>query len=666
MDLKLELNQQQYEAVSFRGKHLLVLAGAGTGKTKTIISRAQYLIEHGVDAKRILILSFTRKSANEIVSRIKSTLNNVQDLNNLSGHTFHSWCMNLIKSYPNIFPFKDYTVIDEDDRLSSIKLIAGKKFVNQDNIAIKPSIVLDVYSYAVNTFCGLSQAIKVKVLKGKGEEISDVYISKNKEIFEDTIRKYINYKNEHKYIDYDDILNIVSTTLKRNISARKYISSKYDHILIDEMQDTNPLQYELLSSFYDNCSLFCVGDDAQSIYAFRGADFKTMHDFGNIIPESEVKKLELNYRSTQEILDLSNWLLNQSKLGYNKNLMAYRGKGEKPTIIYVNNEWDEANSIIENIKKGISDYGLKYRENLVLSRSLFKLRTIEGTCLKEKIPYIIYGGSSLMKSAHIRDVVSALRIINNYKDELAWMRFLTVWPKIGEVSATKIINKVILTDSLSDCIDKLIDMNLLEDIAYTLISINDMQYAPDKAISLSLERMHDRLSYRYKNEWVWRKRDFEILKEVAAFSNNISEFISDYVLDPKLDVTIKNAKENDDKVILSTIHSAKGLEANNCYIINVSPSTFPSPIVMSGGFDDIEEERRCLYVALTRAKNELFIYIPIESVSDQTENDKEYFFNNLPDNLVNKNFDLVKSLHNRLANDHSFPYSINFSEFDFN
>lgn len=665
MDLKLELNQQQYEAVSFGGKHLLVLAGAGTGKTKTIISRAQYLIEHGVDAKRILILSFTRKSANEIVSRIKSTLNNVQGLNNLSGHTFHSWCMNLIKSYPNIFPFKDYTVMDEDDSLSSIKLIVGKKFVDQDNNIIKPSSILDVYSYAKNTFCRLSDAIKVKIFKGEDNELFNNYISKNKGIFEDVIKKYINYKSEHKYIDYDDILSIVSSTLKNNLSTQKYISSKYDHILIDEMQDTNPLQYELLSSFYDNCSLFCVGDDAQSIYAFRGADFKTIHNFVNIIPNSEVKKLELNYRSTQEILDLSNWLLRQSNLKYDKHLSAYRGHGEKPTFVYVNNEWDEAIHIIENIKKSNSEHELKYKENLVLSRSIFKLRTIEGMCLKEKIPYTIFGGSSLMKSAHIRDVVSSLRIINNYKDELAWIRYLTLWPKIGEITATKIINHIILSDSLSDCINKLIDMNLMEDITYTLISIYDMQYSPSKAISSSLERMEEYLSYRYKNEWTWRKKDFEILKKVAAFSNNISEFISEYVLDPKLEVTIKKEMDGDDRITLSTIHSAKGLEADSCYIINVSPSTYPSPMSIERGYESIEEERRCLYVALTRAKNKLFIYVPIESTSDQTENNEEYFFNNLLDHLVNKNFDLVKSIHNRLANDQSISYTINFSEFNF-
>lgn len=666
MDLNSELNQQQYDAVSFNGKHLLLLAGAGTGKTKTIISRAKYLIEQGADAKRILILSFTRKSANEIVSRIKGSLNNIEGPNNLTGYTFHSWCMNIIRSHPNIFPFKDYTVIDEDDRLSSIKLIVGKKFVDQDNNIIKPSSILDVYSYAKNTLCRLSDAIKVKIFKGKDDGFFDSYISKNKEIFEEVIKKYINYKNEHKYIDYDDILSIVSSTLKNNLPIQKYISSKYDHILIDEMQDTNPLQYELLSSFYDNCSLFCVGDDAQSIYAFRGADFKTMHNFVNIIPDSEVKKLELNYRSTQEILDLSNWLLRQSNVKYDKHLNAYRGHGEKPTFVYVNNEWDEANHIVENIKKSNSEHGLKYKENLILSRSIFKLRTVEGMCLKQKIPYTIFGGSSLMKSAHIRDVVSSLRIINNYKDELAWIRYLTLWPKIGEVTATKIINQIISTDSLPDCMNKLIDMNLMEDIAYTLISINDMQYSPNKAISSSLERMEERLSYRYKDEWTWRKRDFDILKEVAKFSSNISEFISEYVLDPKLEVTIKEGIDREDGIILSTIHSAKGLEADCCYIINVSPSTYPSPMSIEGGYESIEEERRCLYVALTRAKNKLFVYVPIESTSDQTENNGDYFFNNLPNNLVNKNFDLVKSMHNRLATDRSISYAINFSEFDFN
>lgn len=263
------LNEEQKDAVKFNGKHLLVLAGAGTGKTKTIIERAKFLIDSGVKPSRIMILSFTRKSAREIANRIKIRLSK-DKAEGLSGQTLHSWCMGIIKNNPKIFPQADFTLLDEEDKESCIKLLAGRGYKKATGIS--PDKVLDVYSYAVNTQCSLSESMRVKLFGdfGNGENISKekldglerdikARIDKEKPKYEKLIQSYISYKEEHKYLDYDDILNIVSKALKQNESVRKYISSQYDHILVDEMQDTNPLQYELLSSFFDKCHLFCVG-----------------------------------------------------------------------------------------------------------------------------------------------------------------------------------------------------------------------------------------------------------------------------------------------------------------------------------------------------------------------------------------------------------------------
>lgn len=262
----LGLNEEQKKAVSFDGKHLLVLAGAGTGKTKTIIARALYLLEHGISPSKILILSFTRKSANEIVSRIE-LLNNKSI--GITGQTFHSWCMNIIKSNPNAFHCEEYTCLDEDDRESAVKLLCGKKFKDKDNKRISPIKIIDVYSYAKNAKCSLSEAMRVKAYDNGNMDSLKEKIAKNKSIYEDIIKKYISYKKGHNYIDYDDILSIVAVRLKQDLNLAHLVTQKYEHILVDEMQDTNPLQYELLSSFYNNCHLFCVGDDAQSIYGFR-------------------------------------------------------------------------------------------------------------------------------------------------------------------------------------------------------------------------------------------------------------------------------------------------------------------------------------------------------------------------------------------------------------
>lgn len=612
--MSIQLNEEQLDAVKFRGKHLSVLAGAGTGKTQTIISRANYLIEHGVSPSRILILSFTRKSAQEIVERIKAVSFKKSGISNLVGRTFHSWCMDIIKNNPDIFQHHNYSVIDREDQEGAFRFLCGKNYKDSDNKRISPVKLIDVYSYSINTKCSLTESIRVKAYDNqKSEEVYET-IEKNKYLYADMIKKYLLYKKERNYIDYDDILNIVAKGLKMNKDAQKFIASKQDYILVDEMQDTNPLQYDLLSSFYEYCSLFCVGDDAQSIYGFRGADFKTMHNFVNIVPDSEVKKLTLNYRSSQEILDLSNWLLNQSPLKYGKDLKSYRGEsGILPQIINVNNDWSEANDITDKINLSIAEKGLKLQENMVLSRTLWGLRKVEACCLEKKIPYVVFGGSGLMQSRHVRDLVSALRIVSNIQDELAWMRYLLLWKGIGEVTAAQIVEKVIFSQNMNEVLDRLSRLNLQLEISKTLENIIALQSNPSKSIQEAYKTMEKRLAEIYKDEWEWRKQDFDIMQEVALSAGSITEFVAEYVLDPKLETTSKKPGKLEDSVILTTIHSAKGLEAKICYIVNVSPYGYPTQRAILNGSDSIEEERRCLYVALTRAKDELYIYRNIYS-----------------------------------------------------
>ncbi|MBR2260275.1 MAG: ATP-dependent helicase [Paludibacteraceae bacterium] len=637
-----KLNEQQQQAVEYKGKHLLVIAGAGTGKTRTIIARAKHLIQQGVPASRILILSFTRKSAREIVERIKSEIGGLS-IEGLRGQTFHSWCMDIIMNNPKVFMHHEYTLLDEDDRESCIKLLCGKGLKDKENHAIKPTNVLDVYSYAINARCNLSDAMRMKLYDNASSNDDKVNksIELNKPIYTEIIKRYLAYKTVHKYMDYDDILNVVAKGLLKNETARKYIANRYDHILVDEMQDTNPLQYELLSSFYETSHLFCVGDDAQSIYAFRGADFKTMHRFTEVVPNSERMDLTINYRSTQEILDLSNWILNQSKLDYKKELSAAKGHGKKPVFITCESEWDEANDVTDKILQSLNVKGYKYEDNMVLSRSLYGLRTVESQCISKHIPYIIFGGTSLMQSKHVRDVVSPMRIVANYKDELAWMRYLLLWKGIGEVTASRIINNVIEEETLDQCLDKLSGQGLQEEITQTLKNISQMQFDPAQAITRTLESMEKRLKELYKEEWNWRKQDFDILKEVAIGTGGIQEFVSEYVLDPKLETTVKQAENgNSDACILTTIHSAKGLEVSICYLLKASPASYPTPRAVENGEDAIEEERRCLYVALTRAKDELYIYRNVHSIHVDENSDDPcetlYFFNHTPESLTDK------------------------------
>lgn len=634
-----KLNEQQGYAATYDGKHLMVIAGAGTGKTRTIIARASYLIRKGVPGRRILILSFTRKSSKEIVERIKSEITSGA-ADGLSGRTFHSWCMDIIKKNPTVFKQHDYTVIDEDDSVNAFKLICGKNFKNKEHKTVKPELIAEVYSYAVNAMCPLSEAMRVKLYDNAPSEDESVVksIELNKPLYAEIIKKYIAYKSERRYMDYDDILSIVAKGLKSNDKAKDFISSKYDHILVDEVQDTNPLQYHLLSSFYDNCHLFCVGDDAQSIYAFRGADFKTMHNFDKIVPNAEIFRLTKNYRSTQPILDISNWLLSQSKLEYGKELESVRGDGLKPYLIHWDTEQEEANSIADKIQESVADKGYGYSDNMVLSRSLFGLKRIEAVCIERKIPYVVYGGTGLMQSRHVRDVIAPLRIVSNPRDEIAWMRYLQLWRGIGETTAAKVINKLLDADSLKGCIDMLATMKMQKEIYDTLYSISDLQYDPSTAIVKALKVMEPRLRDIYGEEWGWRKEDFNVLKDVALDAGGISEFVSEYVIDPKLETTHKEGEILEDCVTLTTIHSAKGLEAKVCYIVNVSTFSFPTRRAIANGDDAVEEERRCLYVAMTRAKDELYIYRNVHSIHAigqfNDQDDSMYFLNGLPDSLV--------------------------------
>lgn len=665
-----ELNQQQREAVEFGGRHALVLAGAGTGKTRTIIARAAWLISRGVDPSRIQILSFTRKSSAEIVQRVRSMLPEVR---NLSGNTFHSWCTGLIKSYPKVFAFSDFTLLEPADQTDAFKLLLGKDRIVIQKTRMKPSVFRDVYSFAVNTRCSLTESIRRIVFEGETGEEADRLIEENRHHFASIIRKYQEYKASHGQLDYDDILNSVVSVLSRNGEARKYLASRYDHILVDEMQDTNPLQWSLLAQFVPYCHLFCVGDDAQSIYAFRGADFRNVHSFSERVPGAAVLKLEDNYRSTQEILDVSNWLLEQSPLDYGKKLRAVRGGGEKPRLEHFYSEWDEANWIADDILEGYTENSKSYSDFMALSRTVRGLRSLETVLIERKIPYQVFGGVQLLESAHIRDLLSALKVVSNIRDEISWARYLCLWPGTGEVTAAKYMEAFADCTTVDECISVLekklvagrgrgsVCDGLRPGAVETLDRLKVLDSSPSEAIDTALECMQGILSARYPSDWKKRLPDFPVLSRIAKSYSTVNEFIVEFVLDPSLNESLIGDRETDgDVVTLSTVHSAKGLEADTCYVMNVSPGTYPMSRAVAEGLDAVEEERRCLYVALTRARNRLVVTRNISSlhgsrlmvsatVSDRdnpsgqavdSDNVETYFFNGLPADLFDSDLSM--------------------------
>ena len=621
-----ELNPQQKQAATTESQHSLVLAGAGCGKTKTIVARAAYLIDQGIPANQIQILTFTRRSASEIVARVELALGD--QAKGLRASTFHTFCMYLLRRIPKAFGLEQFSIIDRDDQLMMFRLIRGKDDKKNPNQLPKPQELCDLYSFARNTRQKLSDALE----KQHPEHLAF------KDQIAEIMKEYETRKRARSFLDYDDILAIVASALDQSDGLADYVASLCKHMLVDEMQDTNPLQWALLEPLKDKVSLFCVGDDAQSIYGFRGADFENIHHFKDRVPNAQVFKLEQNYRSTQEILDLSNWLLDQSEIQYNKRLDAHRGEGVKPRMHIFPNEFDEAKWIAIDIKERHYLQGSKWSDHMVLVRSSFAARHIEAACITANVPYRFIGGMKLLETAHVKDLLSLLRVIANPLDDIAWMRFLTLWNGVGDVGASRLAQQLLLEPEFDLIFDKLEKFGRIP--AETVLIMKQMTVLKQEVqacVSLGIQAIEAQLAENYKKDWNRRQGDFELVKQLASKHTQLSEFLEEYVLDP-VSISEIERQSDSDVVTLITIHSAKGTEQKVCYVVNVTPGQYPHARAQ-GDFNDVEEERRVLYVALTRAQNELILTKQNLSlwardvIDEQGRKVESYFLNDLTRNL---------------------------------
>lgn len=618
------LNIRQRKAATLEDQHALVLAGAGSGKTKTIVARAEYLIENGVPAHRILILTFTRRAASEIVARVKSHLG--ERAARLQACTFHTWCMGLIRRAPMLFGAPKCSVIDRDDQVMLFKTLRGSPKGEAAQLPTAAQLC-DIYSYARNTGQSLSKTLKRHYPEYLGLKEAMIPILKG----------YEAKKESCHYLDYDDILDLVARAIQQSPEVCKWVARKYDHLLVDEMQDTNPLQWGLLDPLKDHCCLFCVGDDAQSIYGFRGADFKNVHSFGERVPGAVVLKLNKNYRSAPEILDVANWLLDNSPLRYGKRLVAARGTGIRPQLHNFSNEWEEGAWIARDVlqRRGQGD---KWSDHMILARTSHSAKAIESYLLAAEIPYRFIGGVKLLESAHVRDLLSLLRIVGNPRNEIALMRYLTLFPGVGEVTASRAIARMIQAGSLDAAISTLqAEKKIPGDVIAALTKVNQYRTNVAKAIAIAVRMLGKVLERKYQHlEWPKRQGDFKLVAKLAEKHQSILGFIQEYLLDP-IHSSMVERTESDDVVTVITIHSAKGAECKTCYVINVSPGAFPSSRAI-GDQDEVEEERRVLYVALTRAKDHLIVTRQNNTTWTVTDHDggraaESYFLNNLPKGL---------------------------------
>jgi len=621
-----ELNPQQKQAATTEAKHSLVLAGAGCGKTKTIVARAAYLIDQGVPANQIQILTFTRRAASEIVARVELALG--EQAKGLRASTFHTFCMYLLRRIPKAFGLEQFSIIDRDDQLMMFRLIRGRDDKKNPNYLPKPQELCDLYSFARNTRQKLSLALEKQMPE---------YLALKDQIV-DIMKEYEARKRARSFLDYDDILAVVATALAQSEGLVEYVSSICRHMLVDEMQDTNPLQWALLEPLKEHISLFCVGDDAQSIYGFRGADFENIHHFKERVPDAQIFKLEKNYRSTQEILDLSNWLLDQSEIKYDKRLDAHRGEGIKPKMHIFPNEFDEAKWIAIDIKERHYLQGSKWSDHMVLVRSSYAARHIEAACIAANVPYRFIGGMKLLETAHVKDLLSLLRVVANPLDDIAWMRFLTLWNGVGDVGASKLSQQLLAEpemDIIADNLEKFGKIPLETILIMKQMAV--LKTEVQACVGLAVQAIEAQLAENYKKDWNRRQGDFELVKQLASKHAQVSEFLEEYVLDP-VSISEIERQSDTDVVTLITIHSAKGTEQKVCYVANVTPGQYPHARAQ-GDFDDVEEERRVLYVALTRAQNELILtkqnlnHWARETVDEQGRKIESYFLNDLTRNL---------------------------------
>ena len=631
MSTDIRLNSQQKAAAQYRGsaRSLLVMAGAGCGKTRTIIARTSYLIRSGAEASRILMMTFTNRAAREMKMRLKSEIGPVS--NKVQAGTFHAFCLKVMRRMPNSFGIQGLNVIDVDDQNALMSLVRRRRLGKQGKeigkLIPRAAELIRNYSYCRN-------ACREPIdYLSQHSEMSQEYIR----LCSDMFVEYQKIKFERGYLDFDDLLEVFGRVLEQKSALRKDLAGLFDECLVDEMQDTNPLQFRILQQFSrEKVRLFCVGDPAQSIYRFRGANFEHVYLFEKLFQNSEILKLSKNYRSYQEILDLSNWLLSRSPLDYKNRLVAHRGQaGRIPEIVDFDSQFEESSWIADKIMER-HEADTRLRDMMVLVRTAYDAKPIEAEFLQREIPYVFIGGTSLTKSAHVRDIMALLRAGRSADDDLAWMRYLQLWPGIGPKTAEKIVSALMTpkANNALEVLGKQIGPGHPGALGYK--SLIGALTDPPKAVQSAIQTLYSVLESRY-DRWHLRQKDLELLATVAERYQSLEQFIDAFTLEPMTNTEI-NRLEAEDVVTLITVHSAKGTEAPVCFVAGARQGTYPH-VRSFGELESEEEERRVLYVAMTRAQNELFITRSTDHrsgfwVLNSPTEGEEYFLADVPQNLA--------------------------------
>ncbi len=603
---KKSLNPAQYEAVTTLQGPLLVIAGAGSGKTRTLTYRVARLVEQGVSPSAVLLLTFTRKASQEMLRRAAVLLDHRCE--KVSGGTFHSFANLTLRRYAERIGFgSGFSILDRTDAEDGINIFRTRMGLNlKDRRFPRKRTIANIYSKAVN----------------KGVSIDEVILEDYSHFLKDTTdllrlhEAYQAYKRKNLLMDYDDLLIYLRILLQENPDVRETLSKMYQYIMVDEYQDTNKIQADVvkfLATTHNN--VMVVGDDSQSIYAFRGANFRNIMDFPEMFPDTKMIKLEENYRSTQPILDIANVIIDRAEEKYTKILFTKKKEGALPALVVAEDERMQSQFVSQRILE-LREEGVPLNEIAVLFRASYHSFDLEIELNQRNIPFVKVGGFKFMETAHIKDLLAHLKVLANPLDSVSWHRVLLMIESIGPKTAEEIFESIARSGTglqgLSTVKTKPRYAPAFEKLKRELEDLSGARI-PLEEIGVRLLEYYEPILEKKYDDHPKRLKDLEQLMTIMERYQRLEEFLSDMALEPP-NASVDNALATDfedEHLVLSTIHSAKGLEWHTVFIIWALEGRFPVSFAARSD-EEMEEERRLMYVAATRAKENLYFTCPID------------------------------------------------------
>jgi ATP-dependent DNA helicase UvrD/PcrA len=638
VDYANSLNEAQYQAVTTLEGPLLIVAGAGTGKTRTLVYRLARLIEMGVKPESVLLLTFTRRAAASMLARAAALAD--ERCQRVSGGTFHSLAYGVLRKHSELAGIaRSFTVLDQGDNEDLIDLLKRQMgFSGKERHFPRKRTIGAIFSMSVNKVIPITEVL---------EREYPQYLDEQADLQKLSV-EFEQYKRHRHLVSYDDLLVRLRDALESSAELREKLSSQYRYLMVDEYQDTNRLQAQiirLIASSHDNVAV--VGDECQSIYSFRGASFHNMIEFPGLFPEAKVIKLEENFRSTQPVLDLANALIAEAKEGYAKRLFSQTGEGPAPMLISTSDENEQSRFVAQRIEE-LHEDGIPFSEIAVLFRASSHSFDLEIELAKHGIPFRKFGGIKFAESAHIKDLLAFLRVVTNPSDTLSWRRTLKLVDNVGDVTVEQILQylsveekefrtaraKNALFKKLKQFPGKASYKDQLIRFAHLLTTVVE-QKTPRSQLATA-ERYYRPILKARHDDHPRRQRELEHLLTIAKRYKSGDELLADVALDPVDLALAEAAARGDGYVTLSTVHSAKGLEWNALFVIWMMDGWFPS-LRASDVFEDLEEETRLLYVAATRAKEHLYFTCPMSAHEGYGSNFTpgiSRFLENLPPNIL--------------------------------